>query len=565
MLRAAAYARKSNVEEGKEADRKSVAHQIAEARRYAEGKGWRWCPEHAYQDDAISGAEFQKRPGLTRLLDAVKGKRLPFDVLIVSERSRLGRDTFRSLALIQALEDAGLQVWAYLDDSRVTLDSDTDEVNEFMRAWAGSQERRKAGQRSRSVKARDAKEGRPTGNRLYGYLPDLTVIPAQADVVRRIFKLRAEGMGFFRIARALERDGIEPPRKGKHWNVSQVAAITRNETYRGVRVWGQTMRVKRRGTVEVVEAPAATVIRAERPDLRLVDDALWQEVQRVNEAATAGTWRNERGRLKSRPTSSRWLLNPFLSCALCGGSMHAKQSGKHWRYVCSRRHLNGAKACSNARGLNVEHADRAILKQFEEALVGQVVLAQLEQALDEHKRRAQDPEPLKAEAAKLKREVSNLVNALAAGDLDDVHDAIRARKARLEHLEGTLQGLGVAALFDVAEFAKRVLPVIADWQAHLKKNTSTAQQVLRKILPEKIKATPGPEGSWTFDMLADYSAVLKEVGLDAISAILQEVKVSGSRARRGWRRAPSASRLPAWAGHSRRRGDHPRAGRTPGR
>ena len=62
MLRAAAYARKSNLEEGKEADRKSVAHQIAEAKRYAETKGWRFLDEHAYQDAAVSGVEFQKRP-----------------------------------------------------------------------------------------------------------------------------------------------------------------------------------------------------------------------------------------------------------------------------------------------------------------------------------------------------------------------------------------------------------------------------------------------------------------------------------------------------------------------
>ena len=141
MLRAAAYARKSNLEEGKEADRKSVAHQIAEAKRYAETKGWRFLDEHAYQDAAVSGVEFQKRPGLKALLAAIGGKQLPFEVLIVSERSRLGRDTVRTLGLIQALEDTGLQVHAYLDDSRVTLDNDTDEVNEFMRAWAGSQER----------------------------------------------------------------------------------------------------------------------------------------------------------------------------------------------------------------------------------------------------------------------------------------------------------------------------------------------------------------------------------------------------------------------------------------
>ena len=239
---------------------------------------------------------------------------------------------------------------------------------------------------------------------------------------------------------------------------------------------------------------------------------------------------------KHKAKRPRLALAPWASGGLITAtdpSDHRTDLGDH---SCRNTQFNGAKACANARGLLVEHADKAILHQFEEALVGQVVLSQLEQVLDEHQRRAQDPEPLKAEAAKLKKEVSNLVNALAAGDLEDVHDAIRARRARLEHLEGTLQELGVAKDFNLAAFAERVLPVIADWRAHLRKNTSTAQQVLRKILPEKIKATPGPEGSWHFDAMTNYSAVLTECGLDAVTAILQETKLSGSRARRGGRR-----------------------------
>jgi site-specific DNA recombinase len=531
------YARKSNREDGgKAADRKSCAIQVQECRDFAERKGWQVLDAHVYQDDAKSGAEFVSRPGLKALLDATGGKKLPFTTLLVTERSRLGRDTVRTLALIQALADTGLEMWAVYDAEPIALDGDNDEIREFLKGYAGGQERKKAGVRSRAVKARNAASGRPTGKRLYGYLPDFTIVPAQADTVRKIFKLRAEGMGFFRIARALERDSIPSPRGGKVWNISQVANITRQETYRGVRVWGQTMRQYRRGKLEVVEAPAENIVRAERPDLRLIDETLWKAVQAVNAQAAESTWRNERGWLKSKPTAkAQWLLNPFLSCGVCNGSMHAKQSGKHWRYVCTRRHQHGVNACSNAKGLNVEHADRAILKSFEEGLVGSVIMGQLQEALDESKRRAQDPEPLKAEAAKLKREIANLITAAAGGEVEDIRDAIHARRARLEHLEGTLTGLGVARDFDLIAFAERMMPVVLDWQEHLKKNTGTAQQVLRKILPEKIKATP-TEGGWKFSAQVNYSSLLAECGLDAISAIFEEVKLTRSPARRGARR-----------------------------
>jgi DNA invertase Pin-like site-specific DNA recombinase len=97
MLRAGCYARKSNQETGKDAAAKSVAVQVAEATRYAERKGWRFVDDQVYQDDAVSGA-IEQRPGLSALMAAVEGsKQRPFDVLIVSEQSRLARDTLFTL------------------------------------------------------------------------------------------------------------------------------------------------------------------------------------------------------------------------------------------------------------------------------------------------------------------------------------------------------------------------------------------------------------------------------------------------------------------------------------
>ena len=53
-------------------------------------KGWTVAEEHIYSDDDISGAEFAKRPGFLRLMNALK-PRPAFQVLIMSEESRLGR------------------------------------------------------------------------------------------------------------------------------------------------------------------------------------------------------------------------------------------------------------------------------------------------------------------------------------------------------------------------------------------------------------------------------------------------------------------------------------------
>jgi len=102
MMVAGCYARKSTDEGDKAADAKSVVRQVQRAREFAAKKGWQFNENFVFTDDGISGAEFAKRPGLNNLLNAIKGKHRP-GALIVSEQSRLGRDTIRTLAVIQAI------------------------------------------------------------------------------------------------------------------------------------------------------------------------------------------------------------------------------------------------------------------------------------------------------------------------------------------------------------------------------------------------------------------------------------------------------------------------------
>src|SRR6266850_6892093 len=144
---AAIYARKSNDEGDKDAADKSVARQIASAKEYASKRGWVVRDDCIFTDDGISGAEFKRRPGLTKLLASVDR----FKVLVVSEQSRLGRDTFRTLFVVKQIEDAGIAIWSYLDNRQITLEDDMGEVEGFMRSWASAQERKKASQRVRDT------------------------------------------------------------------------------------------------------------------------------------------------------------------------------------------------------------------------------------------------------------------------------------------------------------------------------------------------------------------------------------------------------------------------------
>jgi len=87
----AIYARKSTDQNGVSEEEKSVTRQIEHAKAYALRKGWTVAEEHIYSDDGISGAEFVKRPGFFRLMNALK-PRPAFQGLFMSEESRLGRE-----------------------------------------------------------------------------------------------------------------------------------------------------------------------------------------------------------------------------------------------------------------------------------------------------------------------------------------------------------------------------------------------------------------------------------------------------------------------------------------
>jgi DNA invertase Pin-like site-specific DNA recombinase len=121
---AAIYARKSTEQYGVADAQKSVTRQVEHARQYAERKGWTIDEASVFVDDGISGAEFANRPGFLRLMNSVK-PRPTFQVLIMSEESRLGREAIETAYALKQLVTAGVRVFFYLEDRERTLDSPT--------------------------------------------------------------------------------------------------------------------------------------------------------------------------------------------------------------------------------------------------------------------------------------------------------------------------------------------------------------------------------------------------------------------------------------------------------
>src|SRR6266849_6447902 len=475
-LVAAICARKSTEQVGVTDEQRSVTRQVEHARAYALARGWVVRDEYIFVDDGISGAEFRKRPGLTRLLNALR-PRPPFQILLMSEESRLGREQIETAYIIKQILDAGVRIFYYLDDRERTLDSATDKLFLSITSFASETERKLGQQRTHDALLRLARGGFVTGGKVYGYdnvrasTPGPTggthraparraINPAQAAVVRRIFEWCAEGWGITRIAKQLNAEGISPPRGGEHgWAPTAVREMLHNELYRGRVLWNRTRKAHRRGTKTQETRPPAERIEVELPECRIVSDELWEAAHAALDRRASVFVPQIRALSEAEPIPqltppSPYLLSGLARCTSCGGPIIA-MSRHHGRrrgyfYGCAHNWKRGPAICANNLHLPQAVLDEAVLDSMVQALDAELVEAAVAQAfarLTETAAETADRRPmLQGEIAEVRRREQRLAEAISHGTPGDavpeaLLSALRAEETRRKSLEAQLATL----------------------------------------------------------------------------------------------------------------------------
>jgi site-specific DNA recombinase len=513
---AAIYARKSTEQTGVADEQKSVARQIDHARAYATHKGWIVSDAHVYVDDGISGAEFANRPGFLRLMSALK-PRPPFQVLVMSEESRLGREAIETAYALKQLVTAGVRVFFYLEDRERTLDSPTDKIMLSLTTFADELEREKARQRTYDAMLRKARAGHVTGGRVFGY-DNVDVVnvsgkrshverrpnEAEAAVVRRIFELCAAGTGYTRIAKLLnaERAPAPRPQQGRPagWAPTTVNEILHRSLYRGEVTWNRTRKRNRWGQHNQSARPAEEWLRLDVPGLRIVSDELWRAANGRLAGIRAHLETATSGRPRRRDVESRFLLSGFARCAVCGASFYPT-SRSHGReraffYSCSAYHKRGTAICGNSLSMRIERVDDAVLQTLGgDVLRPPVVMAILDGVLEAMSPRtlARDVEELRAEKLAIEGELLRLTNAIAAGgDLVPLLDALKSRQVRRDELTAALVA---RESFDVQRFDRKAIQAkveehVNSWRALLTNHVEDGRRLLREVLAGPLRFTP---------------------------------------------------------------------------
>ena len=72
----------------------------------------------------------------------------PFEILIMSEESRLGRESIETAYALKTITDAGVRVFFYLEDRERKLDNAMDKVMFSLASFGAEVEREKCRQRT---------------------------------------------------------------------------------------------------------------------------------------------------------------------------------------------------------------------------------------------------------------------------------------------------------------------------------------------------------------------------------------------------------------------------------
>lgn len=313
-----------------------------------------------YIDDGYTGLNFE-RPEFRRMRnDIYDGK---VNMVIVKDLSRLGRDYIESGRYVKKIfPSLNVRFVSVLDhfDSLTATESDMNLLLPVKNFVNDSYSRDISGKiRSHQEVMRES--GLYIGAYVaYGYKKSeddkRRIVPDEysADIVKRIFAWKLEGMSAEGIAKKLNQIGIIPPSEYKRymglnykcgfqkkaraeWSAVTVGRILRNKIYIGVLEQGKSKKVnyKLKKIVQKPESEWAVVEKAHEP---IISKADFENVARLLRADTR----------KSPGKDKTYLFSGLIYCGECGKGMVRRTSqrkdGSGVCYICST--YNKGEGCS---------------------------------------------------------------------------------------------------------------------------------------------------------------------------------------------------------------------------
>lgn len=324
-----------------------------------------YCKDHKitdykfYCDDGCSGTNFD-RPSFKKMLsDIDEGK---INLVIVKDLSRFGRNYVEAGMYVQRFTDSNIRFIAADDNYDSLVNSDDllfpikNVVNEMYA--------RDVSKKTKAAKKAKARDGQFIGSKapfVYKIDPNdrhhLIVDEPAAQVVKRIFRLASEGVGYNKMAKIFREEKVLTPiayfnlnnpdyfksdywRKEFDWHVTSIRAILNNEVYLGKLVYGK-QRNKSMKSKEKVRNPKEDWIVVENCHEPIITQELWDTVHKILNA-------------KHRPAKAGevQMFAGLLYCSDCGHCLtysqkQRKDGSYHGAYSCWMYKTHGKEYCAS--------------------------------------------------------------------------------------------------------------------------------------------------------------------------------------------------------------------------
>ena len=418
-LRIAGYCRIS-VDDELDRDNVSIENQKAIIRDFV-GHKFPGAELVFYEDRDRSGYTFEQREGYQAMRRELMAHRM--DILVIKDFSRFSRRNSRGLVELEDLRDAGVRIISIGDG--IDFPNDDDWLKIQFQFLINEMPVTDTSKKVKSVIRRRQEDGRWICAAPYGYIVNkkqqFEVVPVEADIVRRIYRMYIDGWGYKKIANSLTDEGIPTPRMAERerkiaegedyrrsvksaWSIATVQGILDNDFYIGTLRQGKYTRAKINGR---------DILRDEVE--QIVIENHHQPIMDYRTFAAVRALREKRAKYNYRGVKiNENVYSGFLECGDCGAPMFAlSRRDLKPAYTCGTYHRRGTAGCTTHH-IRVDKLDELVKLYVRKVRDNSAeMLAKLNEEL------AREPE----DVAETERSAANLEDVLL-----DAQEELKATK-----------------------------------------------------------------------------------------------------------------------------------------
>lgn len=361
VVKVAAYARVSS---DKDAMLHSLSSQVSYFSKMIQSHdSWKYVG--VYSDEGMTGTKSNRQGFINMIEDAKAGK---IDIIVTKSLSRFARNTVDCLKTIRELKAINVDIF-FEEQNIHTLSSNGEFLISLLAGYA-QEESRQCSENTLWRVRKNFKEGKPYGgSSMLGYKLEkgkFTVVPEEAELVRRIYDLYLAGNGFCKIARILSYEGIRSY-TGKTLNKTTIGEILSNITYTGSLHLQKTYRenhITKKTKRNKGEKPLYIV---ENNHEAIISEDIFEEVQRIRKIKSEGKSGQRKG--------PAYPFTGLIFCGECGHVFKHKITKYYENWVCSQYDDLGKAYCASkkirddvlrkasAEALNLDSFDEDVFKE----------------------------------------------------------------------------------------------------------------------------------------------------------------------------------------------------------